>query len=90
MTPRDFWEASDADTVVDGILLGKWFEPSDHIVEVTSVETAAIGHRERVGYRFRVHNESGDYMVEQQAYYESEGNQIGWLRVMCAGFVPVS
>jgi hypothetical protein len=90
MTPRDFGEANDADTVVDDILLGKWFEPSDEIREVISVETAAIGRRQRVGYRFRVENPDGEYLVEQQAYYEPDGDQIGWLRVMCVGFLPVS
>ena len=88
LTPNDFWEANAADTVVDDILLGKWFEPSDEIVELCAVETAPIGRRHRVGYRFRVRNPDGQYIVEQQAFFEPRDGRIGWMRVMCAGYLP--
>ena len=88
MTPRTFWEASDSATVVDDILLGKWFEPSDEITAVIAIETATVEHRERVGYRFRVLNADGAHIVDQQAYLESDGDRIAWLRVMCAGYLP--
>ena len=88
MTPRQFWEADDSATVIDDILLGKWFEASDEITEVIAIETATVGHRERVGYRFRVLNADGAHIVDQQAYLESDGDRIGWLRVMCAGYLP--
>jgi hypothetical protein len=39
-----------------------------------------------VGYRFRVTNRDGRYLVEQQAYLEPDGDQIKWIRVMCAGY----
>ena len=86
MTPGRFWEADSADAVVDDILLGQWFEPSDEITEIFEVETATVGSRQRVGYRFGVTNSEGDFVVEQQAYFEPDGDQIGWLRIMCAGF----
>ena len=86
MTPGRFWEADSADAVVDDILLGQWFEPSDEITEIFEVETATVGSRQRVGYRFGVTNGEGDFVVEQQAYFEPDGDQIGWLRIMCAGF----
>jgi hypothetical protein len=88
MTPGRFWESDSADTVVDDILLGKWFESSDEITEIVEVETARVGQRQRVGYRFSVTNPDGRYLVEQQAYLQPEGEQIGWLRVMCAGYQP--
>ena len=88
MTPGRFWEADSADTVVDDILLGTWFEPSDEITEIVGVETATVGQRQRVGYRFSVRNPDGRYLVEQQAYLQPDGERIGWLRVMCAGFQP--
>jgi len=90
MTPGRFWEASDADSVVDDIFLGKWFEPTDDIREVIAVDTATVGKRQRVGYRFLVENPDGPHVVEQQAYYESDGGRIGWLRVMCAGYQPIT
>ena len=86
MTPGCFWESDSANTVVDDILLGQWFEPCDEITHVSGIETATIGPRQRVGYRFGVTNGEGDVVVEQQAYFEADGDQIGWLRVMCAGF----
>jgi hypothetical protein len=88
MTPGDFWESSDRDQVVDEILLGKWFEPSDEITDIVSIETSTVGPRQHVGYRFNVSNPDGRYLVDQQAYLESDGEAIGWLRVMCAGFLP--
>jgi len=62
MTPGRFWEASDAATVVDGVLLGQWFEPSDEIKELLGVETASVGQRHRVGYRLRVENLDGQHV----------------------------
>ena len=86
MTPGCFWESDSADAVVDDILLGQWFEPCDEITQLIAIETATFGSRQRVGYRFGVTNGEGDFVVEQQAYFEPDGDQIGWLRVMCAGF----
>ena len=88
MTPGRFWESDSAAVVVDDILLGRWFEPSDEITELLEVETATVGTRQRVGYRFGVTNSEGSFVVEQQAYIEPDGHQIGWLRVMCAGYQP--
>ena len=90
MTPSRFWEASDAATVIDDIVFGKWFEPSDEIRELISVETSEVGSRNRVGYRFRVENPDGVHLVEQQAFYETDGAQISWLRIMCAGYLPLT
>ena len=86
MTPGRFWEASSADVVVDDILLGQWFEPSDEIVEILGIEGGRVGTRDRVGYRFSVRNADGSYVVEQQAYLHAEDGQIAWMRVMCSGF----
>src|ERR1700730_9674384 len=79
MTPGRFWESDSADTVVDDILLGKWFEPSDEITEIVDIETATVGLRQRVGYRFSVTNPDGRYVVDQQAYLQPDGGRIGWL-----------
>ena len=90
LTPNMFWEASSAGDFVDRIVLGHWFEPTDHITGVTSVETGAdVGPRHHVGYRLAVTNADGDHVVEQQAYYETVGDRITWLRILCAGYNPV-
>jgi hypothetical protein len=90
LTPGRFWEASDAASVVDDIMLGTWFKPTDAIDEVVAVDTATVAGRERVGYRFRVVNPDGQFLVEQQAYYESDGGRIQWLRVLCAGYQAIA
>jgi ketosteroid isomerase-like protein len=89
LTPGRAWGSTSADELVDEILLGAWFEPSDVIDGVIAIETAAVGRRARVGYRFHVTNADGEHLVDQQAYIEPDGGQIGWLRMMCAGFQPL-
>jgi hypothetical protein len=88
MTPQRFWESSDVDEIVDETMLGTWFEPTDRIAEVLGIETDSVGSRARVRYRFRVNNPDGEFLVEQQAYYETDGEEISWLRIMCAGYLP--
>lgn len=91
LTPNQFWEASSADDFIARIVLGDWFEPTDEITGVTRIETGdVVGPRHRVGYRLTVTNPDGDHVVEQQAFYESDGDRITWLRIMCAGFLPVA
>jgi hypothetical protein len=87
MTPSRFWEASDPDTVVAGVLQ-QWFEPSDEIESLDALETHPVGDRERVGYQFSVRNPDGRFVVEQQAYVSVRDGAIGWMRVMCSGFRP--
>lgn len=88
MTPKRVWEAGSPAEIVDDVILGHWFEPSDHIDALESVETAEIGDRSRVGYRLRLHNADGPQLVEQQAYFTESGGRIDWLRIMCSGYQP--
>jgi len=88
ITPRRHWNAGSPDDVVE-IVFGSWFEDKDRIDSVEHVETDAFADRERVGYRFAITNPEGRFLVEQQAYLEVEGGQIGWMRLVCSGFRPV-
>ena len=88
MTPGKFWESTDVDTIVDETLLGTWFDPDRRITSVLGIETDSLGSLERVGYRFEVQRPDGDFVVEQQAYFETDGEKISWLRIMCTGFLP--
>ena len=90
LTPGAFWEPPDADAIVDQTFFGKWFEPEDRITSVVEISTGSVGARDRVSYRLAVSNPDGDFLVEQQAYYETDGDQISWLRIMCAGYQPAS
>ena len=87
LTPGRFWEATTAGEVVDKIVLGAWFEPSDDIKELCEVtEGGGVADRSHVAYRLRVRNGGGEFLVEQQAYYTAEDGRITWLRVLCSGF----
>jgi len=88
LTPGNTWEAGDAQAVV-GIVLGRWFEETDEIREVERVETDAFADRERVGYRLRVRNPDGEFVVEQQAYLGQRDGRIDWMAVLCSGFRPL-
>ena len=87
LTPRRAWEASSATEVVSAVL-AQWFEESDHIDELLEVEGVAFADRQRVGYRFRGHNDDGPFTVEQQAYFTEQEGRIAWMRVLCSGFRP--
>ena len=88
LTPGKAWEANDADTIVDKIVLGTWFAPDRKITEVLSVDNDHVGSTKRVGYRFAVHRPEGESVIEQQAYYRTDADKISWLRIMCTGFLP--
>ena len=88
LTPRRAWEASSAAEFVSDVL-PSWFEASDEIDELTTLETGTVADRDRVAYQLRGHNEDGPFVVEQQAYYATSEGRITWLRVLCSGFRPV-
>jgi ketosteroid isomerase-like protein len=85
LTPNRTWQTSTADEFVSDVLPA-WFEDTDEIDELHTLETAAVADRERVGYLLRGHNEDGPFVVEQQAYYATDEGRITWLRVLCSGF----
>ena len=86
LTPGRHWQACAPGEVVDQIVLGKWFEPSDDIHGLESLSQGRLPGREHVSYLLRVRNAGGDHLVEQQAYYNADGGQITWMRVLCSGY----
>ena len=88
MTPGRIWESSTASDVVDATLLGSWFAPDEHITAIDRIESGTVGARHRVGYQFAVTNLDGDFVVEQQAYFDVDptSEKISWLRIICSGF----
>jgi hypothetical protein len=90
MTPGKFWEATDVDVIVDQTMLGTWFDAERRITEILAVETDTVGSLDRVGYRFKVERPDGQFIIEQQAYFETDGDKISWIRIMCSGFLPMS
>lgn len=89
MTPGRMWEADSPAQLVDEVILGKWFEPSDRIDAIEAIENGEVADRESVRYRFRVTNNDGSFLVEQQAYLGVADDRIAFLRVMCSGYRPI-
>ncbi len=88
LTPNRFWEASDPDAVVE-IVFGSWFEDSDEIRALESIETDAVADRGQLRYRLAVSNPEGSFVVEQQGYLTAaEDGRIAWMRLVCSGFRP--
>jgi hypothetical protein len=90
MTPGTFWEGSTPGVIVDETILGTWFDRQDDIVGVLAIDCDTVGPLDRVGYRFKVERPDGEFVVEQQAYFRTEGDRISWLRIMCSGFVSAN
>lgn len=88
LTPGRAWEAGSPEEVV--AILGRWFEPGDHITALERLECDAFADRERVGYRLAIDNDEGSHLLEQQAYIAADGERIGWLRILCSGYRPIA
>lgn len=86
LTPRRHWQATAPGDVVDEVILGTWFGAGDDIEALESLTNDRLPGRERVSYLLRVRNAAGEHLVEQQAYYNTEGGRISWMRVLCSGY----
>ena len=86
LTPGRHWQAGTGRQAVEEIILACWFGPGDEITELCSVVNGRVLEREHVAYRVRVRRAGRDYLVEQQAYYRTEGPRITWMRVLCSGY----
>ena len=89
LTPRRHWQATTGKQVAEEVILGHWFDAGDDILEVCSVATGQVVDCEHVAYRLRVRTEGREYLVEQQAYYRTDGARIIWMRVLCSGYQPL-
>jgi hypothetical protein len=89
LTPGRHWQAATGRQVAEEIILGHWFDAGDDILELCSVTTSQVVDCEHVAYRLRVRTDGRDYLVEQQAYYRTDGPRITWMRVLCSGYQPL-
>jgi hypothetical protein len=87
LTPSSEWRAESPDAVLE-ILLGSWFEPTDHIRELIEVRTRSVADRNHLLYRFRVENDDGMSLVEQQGYFDAPEGRITRMSLICAGYRP--
>ena len=88
LTPGRHWQATSGQQAVEEIILGHWFGPGDDVLGLVSVATGRVAEREHVCYRMRVRRSGSDYLVEQQAYYDTDSERITWMRILCAGYQP--
>jgi hypothetical protein len=88
LTPGRHWQAATGEQVVGEIIFGQWFGGAE-IRELCSVTTGQVAGREHVAYRLRAQRSGSQYLVEQQAYYDTDGTRITWMRVLCSGYQPV-
>jgi hypothetical protein len=88
LTPSRDWRATDPAGVAE-IAFGSWFEPQDHIDEVLHLEIRQVLDRHHVLYRFRVHNDDGMYLVEQQGYFDAADGRISRMSLVCSGYRPL-
>jgi hypothetical protein len=86
LTPGQVWEAKTSDDLIDRVLR-QWVERDD-IYDVLEVSSGQVVDRQRVAYRFRLRNPSGDYVCEQTAYYDTDAGRITKLRLLCSGPRP--
>ncbi len=89
LTPGRHWQAGTPGQAVREIILAKWFGEGDDITDLCSVMSGQVLDRQHVAYRVRVRRSGRDYLVEQQAYYLTEGPRITWMRVLCSGYQPL-
>jgi hypothetical protein len=89
LTPRRHWQASTGRQAAEEIILGQWFDSQTRILELCSVVTGQVADIAHIAYRMRVRRDGSDYLVEQQAYYRTDGSRITWMRVLCSGFQPI-
>jgi hypothetical protein len=83
---KRYHDASTSQQVAEEIILGRWFGPGDDIEELCSVSTGRVAEREHVTYQMRVRRAGRGYLVEQHAYYDTDGPRITWMRVLCSGY----
>lgn len=87
LTPSRHWQATSAGEVVEDIVLGHWFEDGDRIQALRSASDEPVVRRRRLRYEVVVANADGEFLVEQQAYYQcGDDGRITWMRVLCAGY----
>lgn len=66
--------------------LGRWFGDADRF-DVISSTVDRVGTRVRVSYRIHLREAGVWYTVEQQAYVDAKGDRIGFMDLLCSGFI---
>jgi hypothetical protein len=88
MTPNRVWEAEGPNDVE--AILRTWFEdPDEDVQRIEATQTVTIEDTLRVGWLVHISDADGPHIFEQQAYVREREGQIGWMRVMCSGWIAL-
>ena len=87
LLPSGLHELSGAAAVADQ--LRSWFEEADAF-EVEEIVAEDIADRLRISYRFRLLDEDGWAVIEQQAFCDVDDGRIERIDLVCSGFRPVA
>ncbi len=63
----------------------RWFGAAEH-VELLASSTEAIGDRQHLAWRLRIHSAAGRHVIEQQAFATIRDDRIAALDLLCSGF----
>jgi hypothetical protein len=88
LTPRRHWVAATSAAAVDEVILRHWLKTDDIVLGLRSMTSGTVGDRQRVGYRLAVCRNGTEHVLEQQAYYVTDGQRISWIRILCSGYRP--
>jgi hypothetical protein len=88
MTPNRVWEA--AGTADVEATFREWFEdPDEDIGSIEATPPVSLEGTERVGWLVHISDADGPHIFEQQAYVRERDGRVGWMRVMCSGWIPL-
>lgn len=89
MTPNRVWEGEGLAGVE--AVLRAWFEdPDEEVHEIEATEPVSLEGTVRVGWLVRISDADGPHLFEQQAYVRERDGRIGWMRVICSGWIPLT
>jgi hypothetical protein len=89
MTPNRVWEA-DGPAGVEAVLREWLDDPDEDVAGIEATEPTSIEDTVRVGWLVHISDVDGPHIFEQQAYVRQRDEQIGWMRVMCSGWIPLT
>lgn len=85
LTPSRLYEAVGASETVG--YARRWFGEADSF-EVLAAESDHVAGRQRLSYRFRLHDEDGWQVIEQHVFADVRAGLVTALDVLCSGFRP--
>ena len=89
MTPNRVWEA-EGPAGVEAVLREWLDDPDEDIEAIQATGPVWIEGTVRVGWLVRLSDADGRHIFEQQAYVRERDAQVGWMRVMCSGAIPLT